>query len=77
MSVSARPMSQEDIILGVLSEHANSWVAMPYLYGVSGSMACHSRIAELRSRGYKIVNRVDRSHRPYASFYMLIKEGQQ
>ena len=64
--------SQEDAILAVLEAHPLCWVAMPYLYAQSGSMAVHSRIASLRKKGYNITNKVDRATKPHASFYMLI-----
>jgi hypothetical protein len=63
--------SQEDVILGYLQANLGREVPMPRLYEISGSMAVHSRISSLRRRGVSIINRVDRSSRPYKSYYKL------
>lgn len=63
--------SQEDAILAHLMEHAGQWCPMPRLGEISGSMAVSTRISCIRAAGWNIVNRVDRSTRPYRSFFML------
>ena len=65
--------SQEDIILDCLQANLGKEVPMPRLYEISGSMAIHSRIASIRKRGVRIINRMDRSTRPYKSFYQLVQ----
>lgn len=46
--------SQCDIILAELQRCAGEWVPMPQLSQLSGAYAVHSRIADLRKRGYPI-----------------------
>ena len=43
--------SQCDLILELLAAANGRWVSMIDLHRVSGSMAVHSRIADLRERG--------------------------
>ena len=65
--------SQCEKILAHLTTHANQWVAMPELYQVSGAMAVHSRIADLRRAGHAIDHRNEREpgRRTLKSFYRL------
>jgi len=59
-------------ILARLMESRGRWVPMPELAALSGAYAVHSRIAELRDRGYQIETKVVRCHRVKHSFYRLI-----
>lgn len=68
--------SQSNIILSTLKKWSaahkeGGWVPGWYLYRVSGAMAVHSRIAELRKRGHKIPNRQETSGRARRSYYRL------
>lgn len=55
--------SQSTLILARLTDVTPSdvggWVPMPILSAVSGAYAVHSRVAELRSRGHTITNRIE------------------
>ena len=65
--------SQEDKILDFLQAQLDQWVPMPHLWSISGSMACHSRIAALRKRGCNIINKVERAEDGTKhSFYKLL-----
>lgn len=66
--------SQCEAVLERLMATPNSWVAMPELYRVSGSMAVHSRIADLRGRGHVIEHKNERAGRQIHSFYRLMVE---
>ena len=46
-----------------------SWASLPKLVAESGGYAVHSRVADLRKQGHTITNMVDRSTKPYKSFY--------
>lgn len=54
--------SQADAILARLQQTPGAWIPMPTLaeepakYGLSKAYAVHSRISELRERGYDIDN---------------------
>ena len=63
--------SQCDRILALLRERAGQWVPLPDLALVSGSMAVHSRIADLRKRGEQIEQRNERRGRMIHSSYKL------
>lgn len=63
--------SQCDIILAELTRHAGAWVSLPELAAVSGSMAVHSRIADLRARGLHIEHRNQRKGRMVHSSYRI------
>lgn len=63
--------SQCALILTLLTERAGEWVPMPEIGKCSGASVVHSRIAELRAKGFRIDNRVDRTCRPKKSFYRL------
>jgi len=65
--------SQCDKILARLKETPGEWVPMPELYRVSGAMAVHSRIADLRGLGFTIGHRNERREgsRATHSFYRL------
>ena len=60
MNANQQP-SQADRILERLQFTSEAWVGMPDLAKVSGAYAVHSRIAELRRRGHRIENRIERS----------------
>ena len=65
--------SQNDKILDYLQERLGQEVSMYQLYLVSGSMAVHSRIADLRKRGVRIANRTERQKDGTRhSFYTLL-----
>ena len=71
-------LSQNDIILQELQESSPSWVTLPRLMEVSGSAAVHSRISDLRSRGYQIDHGGDRApDGRYISRYRFIFEETQ
>jgi phage terminase small subunit len=63
--------AQTDKVLEYLTRFRNMWVHMPELAKYCGGYAVHSRVADLRKRGYIIDNMVDRSKKPYNSFYRL------
>lgn len=65
------PQSQATAILGVLVEHRGSWVSMPLLARLSGSLNVHSRVADLRKRGEQIEHRNERDGRTVRSFYRV------
>lgn len=58
-------------ILEYLQALRGHWVPMPELVEVGGGYAAHSRISDLRKLGHVIENRVERSSKPYKSFYRL------
>jgi hypothetical protein len=63
--------SQCDSILARLHWRAD-WVPMPELVECSGSYNVHSRIAELRKRGYQIEQRSEREGRTVKSSYRIV-----
>jgi len=65
--------SQCEKILAHLQAHLGEWVPMPELYQVSGAMAVHSRIADLRRNGANIEHKNERTSgsRMLKSFYRL------
>jgi biotin operon repressor len=69
----ASGLSQCDLILAVLERHAGAWVSLLDLAAASGSMAVHSRIADLRTRGKTIEHKNDRKGRTVHSSYRLLK----
>jgi len=69
--------SQCDIILESLRLHAGAWVSMIHLHQLSGSMAVHSRIADLRAAGHQIEQRSERKGRMVYSSYRLIETPAQ
>ena len=65
MPTKPRRPTQCDLILECLLQQARTcpadpWVAMPHLSRVSGSLNVHSRISNLRDRGYSIAHRQSR-----------------
>jgi hypothetical protein len=64
--------TQNARVLAVLTASPGAWVAMPYLVEIGGGYAVHSRISDLRKAGHSIENLVDRSSKPYKSFYRLL-----
>jgi hypothetical protein len=65
-------LSQCDLILAALERAAGRWVGLPDLHKASGSMAVHSRIADLRARGLQIEHRNQRVGRMIHSSYRLL-----
>lgn len=63
--------SQCDLILAELEHQRGEWVSLPILAAASGSMAVHSRIADLRARGLQIEHRNERKGRMIHSSYRL------
>ena len=64
-------MSQDEQILAMLERGE---LVTPYtVYLRTGSLACHSRISELRERGYDIVCAVVREGRTKHGVYRLVK----
>jgi hypothetical protein len=70
-------ISQADKILASLQLHSGSWVGLIHLAAISGSMAVHSRIADLRARGLTIEHRNERVGRMIHSSYRLIQPSGQ
>jgi len=66
------PPTQCDLILAELRRCEGQWVSMIILHQVSGSMAVHSRIAELRGHGHTIEQHSKRVGRIQHSSYRLI-----
>lgn len=52
-----------------------NWVEMPDLWRVSGAMAVHSRIADLRKAGMNIENKREVRGRIVHSFYRLVEDA--
>jgi hypothetical protein len=66
--------SQCDLILAELLKSKGQWVSMLKLHEVSGAFAVHSRVSDLRARGYSIANRNERQDSgSIHSFYMLLE----
>lgn len=74
MSTSSTPAaaSQCDVILASLSRTPGKWIGMLTLHQLSGSMAVHSRISELRARGHTIEQKSRKVGRMIHSSYRLI-----
>lgn len=64
--------SQCTCIHAELLAHQGEWVPLLRLHAVSGSMAVHSRINDLRQRGHAIEHRSERVKRMVHSFYRLL-----
>jgi hypothetical protein len=67
-------LSQCDRILVELESKRGHWVAMPDLARIAGGYAVHSRIADLRKRGYRISHMNQKNGRRVWSFYRLESE---
>jgi len=52
-----------EIIMRCLMRHPNEPVSAPYLQRITGSLAVHSRIADLRRLGLNIINHTERVFR--------------
>lgn len=63
--------TQCDQILRRLQTSPGQWVGIPDLYAVSGSYVIHSRISNLRERGYDIDHKNVRAGRQCHSYYRL------
>lgn len=64
--------TQCELILARLEAARGAWVPMPELCRISGSLAVHSRIADLRERGYRIPRpKLDRCGRTVLSAYRI------
>jgi biotin operon repressor len=70
-------ISQCDKILASLHLHSGRWVSVVHLASISGSMAVHSRISDLRARGINIEHRNERVGRMIHSSYRLFTTHQQ
>jgi hypothetical protein len=68
-----RGASQADIILGRLQSTPGEWVSVLELHEISRSLAVHSRINDLRNRGYVIEHKNERPSDSTAvhSFYRI------
>ena len=64
--------SQCDQILAELVAHAGEWVSALRLHQISGSLAVHSRINDLRGRGHTILQHSGRLGRKVLSSYQLV-----
>ncbi|MDE2019381.1 MAG: hypothetical protein KGJ13_03470 [Patescibacteria group bacterium] len=67
--------SQCSLILNSLRNARGKWVSMLELVALSGSLNIHSRIDELRHRGFKIENKVERGSRKRNSHYRLLNKA--
>ena len=70
--MSGAATSHNEIVLRYLQDHPGTRIAMPFLVNLCGGYAIHSRISDLRKRGYQIENSLDRSSKPYKSYYRLL-----
>ena len=74
-------LSQSDRIFDALLRAStdlavsDGWVTLPQLVAVSGGYAVHSRVADLRKRGYDIEQTSVRRAGKVHSFYRLRREG--
>ena len=64
--------SQCACILAELQQQPCEWVSLVRLHAVSGSMAVHSRINDLRQRGHRIEHRNQRVKKMIHSFDRLV-----
>jgi len=65
--------SQCDVILRRLQEAPESWVGALELHQLSGSLAVHSRISDLRGRGHDIQQRCEMAQgQTKHSYYRLM-----
>ncbi len=71
----AAGLSQCALIRARLEEATGEWVGTLELHQLSGSLAVHSRIADLRAAGLAIENRVETVRGRKHSFYRLVEEG--
>jgi len=79
--VNSQRESHIDAILAHLTSRPGMWVATTHLQKLTGSLAVHSRIADLRKKGFTIVNRITReflngmwvAH----SFYKYVPEDEE
>jgi hypothetical protein len=71
----AAAASQCDLIPAGLQESRGEWVGMLTLHHLSGAMAVHSRISELRGRGHQIDQKSRKVGRMIHSSYRLIPES--
>lgn len=63
--------SQCACILAELQLSPGAWVSLIRLHAISGSMAVHSRINDLRQRGHPIEHRNERIKKMIHSSYRL------
>lgn len=63
--------SQCACILAEIEAIPGAWVSLVRLHAVSGSMAVHSRINDLRQRGHRIEHKNEYVKRMCHSFYRL------
>jgi hypothetical protein len=63
--------NQGAVILAALREAGGGWVSALALHETSGSLAVHSRIADLRKQGHAIENRTRREGGRCLSEYRL------
>ena len=74
-------LSQSDRIFDALLRAStecplgNDWVTLPQLVAISGGYAVHSRVSDLRKRGYDIEQTSVRRAGKVHSFYRLRREG--
>ena len=66
--------SQCACILAELEANPGAWVSLVRLHAVSGSMAVHSRINDLRQRGHRIEHKNERVKKMTHSSYRLTSE---
>jgi hypothetical protein len=74
-------VTQIDAIKILLLSRPNQWIPMPVISEYTKqrcdeqSFVIHSRIAELRDRGWIIENKMPRENGKTSSYYRLIVEG--
>ena len=64
-------LSQCNKILKALLRNKGKWVTMPSLSRTSGSLNVHSRINDLRNKGYTVMQKNERDGRVVNSAYMI------
>ena len=67
----AEGSSQCDRILDRLQRTPGDWVPMPSLARIAGGYAVHSRVSDLRAKGYHIEQQNRRTGRKIHSFYRI------
>lgn len=76
-SIVSRRTCQNSLVLAELQKRPGQWVPMPQLVEVSGSYNIHSRISNLRDKGWFVENKITyREDGTRMSWYRLrVEEG--
>lgn len=80
--MNSNPSQADHILLALQTAHSGGitegWVSLPALHLTSGAYAVHSRISELRKRGYVIQNRTQKAKDgTRMSWYRLVSEERE